>query len=525
MPKVLISDPIAQEGIDLLSQHAEVDVRPGLSKDELKRILPEYDALIVRSETKVTADVIAADSRLQVIGRAGVGVDNIDLEAATQQGIAVVNAPTGNTIAAVEHTMALMLAMARHVPQANASLRGGEWKRSAFVGVEVRNKTLGIVGLGRVGAEVARRAASFNMQLLGYDPFVSPDHARNLGVELTSLDELFQRSDFITVHTPLTDSTRGLIGLREMEMMKPGVRLINVGRGGLIDEEALLKALEDGHVAGAALDVFAQEPPGESSLVQHPNVIATPHLGASTAEAQQEVAREVVQEVLSILEGRPAKSTVNMPFLPPDVHQVVAPYLETATILGKLATQLAEGQFLSLNIRYSGELANYDTAMLKSAALVGLLSGVTEERLNLVNAGVIAAQRGLHILEEKDTTPGDYPSMIALEVRTQAGPVALAGTRIQDETHIVRANEYTMEVVPSSPYLLFIDHQDRPGMIGVLGTLTGQHDINIAFMAVGRQAPRGRAMMVVGLDDPVPEAVMQEIRAIPYIGSARLAKL
>ena len=525
MPKVLISDPIAQEGIDLLIQHAQVDVRPGLSKEELKRILPEYDALIVRSETKVTADVIAADSRLQVIGRAGVGVDNIDLEAATQRGIAVVNAPTGNTIAAVEHTMALMLALARHVPQANASLRGGEWKRSAFVGVEVRNKTLGIVGLGRVGAEVARRAASFNMQLLGYDPFVSPDYARNLGVELTSLDELFQQSDFITVHTPLTDSTRGLIGQREMEMMKPGVRLINVGRGGLIDEEALLQALEDGHVAGAALDVFVQEPPGESLLVQHPNVIATPHLGASTAEAQQEVAREVVQEVLSILEGRPAKSTVNMPFLPPDVHQVVAPYLETATILGKLATQLAEGQFLSLNIRYSGELANYDTAMLKSAALVGLLSGVTEERLNLVNAGVIAAQRGLHILEEKDTTPGDYPSMISLEVRTQEGSVALAGTRIQDETHIVRANEYTMEVVPSSLYLLFIDHQDRPGMIGVLGTLTGQHDINIAFMAVGRQAPRGRAMMVVGLDDPVPEAVMQEIRAIPYIGSARLAKL
>ena len=524
-PRVLISDTIAQEGVDLLSRHAQVDVRPGMTIGELKDAVADYDGLIVRSETKVTAEVIRAGTRLQVIGRAGVGVDNIDLEAATLQGIAVVNAPTGNTIAAAEHTRALMLAMARYVSQANATMRAGEWNRSAFVGVEMRGKTLGIIGLGRVGTEVARRAAGFSMDLLGHDPFVSTDYAGHLGVELVSLHELLRRSDFLTVHTPITDSTKGLIGAEELGIAKHGIRLINVARGGLVNEQALLEALESGQVAGAALDVFDEEPPGESPLVQHPNVIATPHLGASTEEAQQEVAREVVMEVIAVLEGRPAKSTVNLPFLPQDVQEVVAPYLETATALGKIATQLARGQFVSLSIRYSGELANHSTTMLKAAALVGVLGAVSEERLNLVNAGVIAAQRGLRILEELDTSAGDYPSMITIEVRTQEGTVSLAGTRIQDETHIVRANDYSLDVVPSSPYLLFIEHQDRPGMIGALGTLTGRHDINIAFMAVGRQAPRGHAIMVVGLDDPVPDAVMDEICAIPHIDSARLARL
>ena len=525
MARVLIADPIAQEGIDLLNEHVQVDLRPGLGRDELKGILPDYDALIVRSETKVTADVVEAGTRLQVIGRAGVGVDNIDMEAATRRGIAVVNAPTGNTIAAAEHTMALMLALARHIPQANATLRNGTWKRKDFVGVEVRNKTLGIVGLGRVGSEVARRAASFNMRLLGHDPFVSLEYAQHLGIDLTSLEELLQQSDFITIHTPLTDSTKGVIGSRELAMVKPGIRLINAARGGLIDEEALVKALGEGRVAGVALDVFAQEPPGESALVQHPNVIATPHLGASTEEAQLEVAREVVQEVLSILDGRPARFTVNLPFLPSDVQDAVAPYLETATVLGKLVTQLAEGQFLSLKIRYSGELASYHTSTLRAAALAGVLSPVSEERVTLINAGVIAAQRGLRILEEKDTTPGAFPSIITLEIRTQQGSISLGGTRFQNETHILRANDYSLDVVPASSYLLFVDHQDRPGMIGALGTLTGNHDINIAFMAVGRQAPRGQAMMVVGLDDPVPDPVMAEIRAIPHITSAKLVKL
>ncbi|MBI4338679.1 MAG: phosphoglycerate dehydrogenase [Chloroflexi bacterium] len=530
MPKVLIADRIAQEGVDALKGRAQVDVKLGLSKEELKAALRDYDALIVRSETQVTTDVIEAGEKLVVIGRAGVGVDNINLEAATRRGIAVVNAPTGNTLAAAEHSMALMLALARHIPQASASLRESKWNRSAFVGVELRGKTLGIVGLGRVGSEVARRAASFSMHLLGYDPFVSPDYARNLGVELVSLEDLYKRSDLITVHTPMTDATRGLIGPRELAMMKKGVRLINVARGGIIEEKALLDDLNsrDGKVAGAAVDVFSEEPPRDPmlwELVKHPKVIATPHLGASTAEAQVEVAREVVNEVLLVLDGKPARSTVNLPYMPPDVHKVVAPYLETTTLLGKLAKQLAEGQYLSISLKYAGELANYHTSALRSAALIGVLSGVTDERLNLINAGVAADQRGLRITEEKETTPGDYPSLVTVEVHTQEGSVSLSGGRIQNETHILRVTDYWIDLVPSSPYLLFIDHQDRPGMIGALGSVTGANDINIAFMAVGRLSPRGKAMMVVGLDDPVPPDVLQKIRAIPYIGNARVAKV
>lgn len=525
MPKVLIADPIAQEGVDLLNKYVEVDIRPGLSKDELKNIIGEYDGLVVRSETKVTSDVIECGMKLQVIGRAGVGVDNIDLEAATHHGVAVVNAPTGNTLAAAELTMALMLALSRHIPQANATLREGAWKRSAFVGVELRNKTLGIMGLGRVGSEVAKRAASFDMVILGHDPFVSAEFARNAGVELTSIEDLLRRSDFITIHTPLTNATKGLIGQPEMKIMKPEARLINASRGGVVDEDALLEALNDGMIAGAALDVFSNEPPEGSLLVTHPKVIATPHLGASTTEAQQEVAMEVAQEVLNILDGNPAKSTVNMPFVPPDVHQVVAPYMETATTLGKLATQLLDGQFISITIHYSGELANYDTSMLKAATLVGLLSGVTEERVNLVNAGVISAQRDLRIIEQKDPTHSDYPSLITLAIRTDKSSISISGTRIQGETHIVRAKDYTLDVVPSSSYLLFIENEDQPGTIGDLGTVTGKHDINIAFMAVGRQAPRAKAMMVVGLDEHMPKSVIDEVCAIKHIIDARLAKL
>ena len=525
MPRVLISDPIAQEGIDLLRSAAEVEVHTKLPPAELIKMLPEYDGLVVRSETKVTAEAVEAGIRLQVIGRAGVGVDNIDLEAATRRGIAVVNAPTGNTIAAAEHAIALMLSLARHIPQASASLSRGEWRRGDFMGVEVRNKALGIVGLGRVGSEVAKRAAGFEMRLLAYDPFVAPEYARHLGVELVPMAKLLKESDFITLHTPLAEGTKHLIGKAELAKMKSGVRLINAARGGLIDEAALLKALEEGSVAGAALDVLAQEPPGDTPLVVHPRVIVTPHLGGSTAEAQSEVAREVAEQVLDVLANRPARFTVNMPFMPPEVHAVVAPYLETASIIGKVAVQLSEGQFTSLSLRYQGEIANYDTSILKAAVLVGLLGQVTEERLNLVNAGVIADQRGLKSDEERDPTPGEYTSLITLELHTTEGTTTIGGTLLRQDTHIVRVNESWLDVVPSVPYLLFIEHQDRPGMIGALGTITGSHDINIGFMEVGRQAPRGKAVMVVGLDDPVPEEVLEEIRAVLHIDSAKLVNM
>ena len=525
MARILISDPIAPEGVELLKSQAEVDVRKGLETQELVGILPDYEALIVRSETKVTADVIKAGERLQVIGRAGVGVDNIDLDAATGRGIAVVNAPMGNTVAAAEHTLAMMFALARNIPQAHQSLKQGKWERSSFMGVQLRNRTLGIIGLGRVGSEVARRVQSFAMRVIVHDPFVSPDYARILGVELAPLERLLAESDFITLHAPLTDGTYRLIGERELGMMKRGARLINVARGELIDEDALLKALETGRLAGAALDVFTEEPPGETPLLKHPKVVITPHLGASTEEAQREVAVEVAEQVMAVLRGEPARNTVNAPFLPSEVHAVVAPYVPVAMLLGSLLTHLAEGQFVGIDIGYQGEIAQHDSAILKSAVLVGALRPVSSERVNLINAPLLAQQRGLTVTERKSVEAQEYGNLISVTLSTTKGGVTLAGTSMRNEVHVVRVNDHWLDVVPSVPYLLFVEQQDKPGSIGAVGTIAGQNDINISFMVVGRESPRGKAMMVLGLDDPVPSPVLEEIRALDQIDKARLVKL
>lgn len=525
MPRVLVSDPIAQEGVDLLTPQLEVDVKHGLKPAELLEVIGDYEGLMVRSETKVTAEVVKAAKSLKVIARAGIGVDNIDLAAATGAGIAVVNAPLGNTVAAAEHTMALMLAMARNIPQAYQSLKQGEWRRSAFMGIEVRNKVLGVVGLGRVGSEVAKRAQSFGMRLVAFDPFVAPDYARRLGADLLSLDDLLAQADFITLHTPLTANTSKLIGQRELALMKPGARLINVARGELIDEEALLEALESDRLAGVALDVFVSEPPSDFSLIEHPKVLATPHLGASTQEAQREVAIEAAEQVLAVLEGRPARNTVNAPVLAPEVHEILAPYIPVATLLGKLMTHLAQGQFVGVTILYEGEIAGYDTAILKAAVLEGLLSPVSSEQVNLINAPLLAQQRGLSITEQKNTDAPEYASLITGTLETTGDSITLAGTALRNEPHIVKVNGYWLDVVPTVPYLLFIDNPDQPGSIGAVGTLAGRHNINISFMEVGRLSPRGRAMMVIGLDDPVPPEVLAEINALPQIHDARLVKL
>ena len=525
MARILISDPIAPEGVELLKAQAEVDVKGGLKPQELAEILGDYEALIVRSKTKVTPEIIRAGSRLQVIARAGIGVDNIDVDTATSQGIAVVNAPAGNTIAAAEHTLALILALARNLPQAHQALKDGQWKRSSFVGVEVRNKTLGIIGLGRVGSEVARRAQSFAMRLIAFDPFVSPDYARILGIELVPLAELLAQSDFVTIHTPLIENTVGLIGKEQLAMMKPSSRIINVARGELIDEDALLEALEAGKLAGAALDVFSQEPPGESPLVKHPKVVVTPHLGASTQEAQREVAIETAEQVMAVLRGEPARNTVNAPFLSHEVHAIVTPYLPVATQIGQLLTHLAEGQFVGVNISYQGEITQHDTAMLKSAVLAGLLAPVSGQRVNLINAPLMAHQRGLKVTEETSVAAPEYGSLITATLDTTAGSTTLAGISMRDEVHIVRVNEYWLDIVPSVPYLLFVEQQDHPGSIGAVGTIAGKNDINISFMQVGRLSPRGRAMMILGLDDPIPPPVLEEIRALHQIDTARLVRL
>ena len=525
MPRVLVSDPIAAEGIELLNTRTDVKVKTGLQPAELEATVKEYDALVVRSETKVTPRVIKAGQNLKVIARAGIGVDNIDLPAATSAGIAVVNAPIGNTVAAAEHSLALMLALARNIPDAHHSLKQGQWRRSAFMGIEVRNKYLGVVGLGRVGSEVARRAQSFGMHLLAYDPFVGADYARRLGAELLPLDELLARADFITLHTPLTPNTANLIGARQLALMKPTARLINVARGELIDEDALLETLEAGQLAGAALDVFVQEPPKNRALVEHPKVLATPHLGASTQEAQREVAIEAAEQVLAVLEGRPARNTVNAPFMPPEAHELLTPFIPVATLVGKLLTHLAQDQFVSVNITYEGEIALHDTIMLKSAVLAGTLTPVSSEQVNLINAPVLAQQRGLKVTEHKSSEAPEYASLITVTLATSSGQFTLAGTSLRNEPHIVKVNDYWLDLPPSAPYMLFVDNRDQPGSVGAVGTIAGRHNINISFMEVGRLSLRGHAMMVLGLDDPMPNAVLEEIRALPHIQDARLVQL
>ena len=525
MARVLISDPIAAEGVELLNSRTDVKVKTGLKPEELIDAIGNYDALVVRSETKVTPAVIEAGENLKVIGRAGIGVDNIDLTAATNAGIAVVNAPIGNTVAAAEHSLALMLALARNIPQAYQSLKQGEWRRSAFMGIEVRNKYLGVVGLGRVGSEVARRAASFGMHLLAYDPFVGADYARRLGAELLPLDELLARADFVTLHTPLTPNTANLIGARELALMKPDARLINVARGELIDEAALLEALEGERLAGAALDVFVQEPPQNEVLVAHPRVMATPHLGASTQEAQREVAIEAAEQVLAVLEGRPARNTVNAPSMAAEAHELLSPFIPVGMLLGKLLTHLAENQFVGVNISYEGEIAQHDTIMLKSAVLAGVLTPVTSEQVNLINAPVLAQQRGLRVTEHKYSEAPEYTSLLTVTLTTSSGEFTLAGTSLRNGPHIVKVNDYWVDLAPTSPYMLFVDNRDQPGSIGAVGTIAGRHNINISFMEVGRLSLRGQAMMVLGLDDPAPAHVMEEIRALPHISDARLVEL
>jgi len=523
--KVLIADPVSEKGIDILHQHAQVDVKTGLKTEELISIIGDYEALMVRSQTKVTAEVIAAGKKLQIIGRAGVGVDNVDIEEATRRGIVVVNAPTGNTISAAEHTIALLLALARHIPQANASLKSGAWKRSEFMGTEVRNKTLGILGLGNVGSEVARRARGLEMKLIAHDPFISEENARNLQVELVPMKQLFKEADFITLHTPLTSKTKGMIGEKELALVKPTVRIINCARGALIDEEALAKAVKEGRVAGAAIDVFPTEPTTESVLFESDNIIVTPHLGASTTEAQVMAARDVAEQIVDVFKGHPAKYAVNAPFIPAEMLSVLAPFINVATTVGRLVSQLVEGQVSAIQIKYNGEIASYDTKAIKAAALGGLLEQVSEERVNLVNADIVAKRRGLAVVEQEEAESENYASLITIEATTSAGVTTVAGTVMRGEVHIVRIDNYWIDIVPTGGYFLFCDHLDRPGLIGAAGRITGEADINISFMHLSRLKPRGQALMILALDEDLAEKQRQQILALPDVYSAKVVKL
>lgn len=523
--KVLVADPVGDEGIDILRAVAEVDIKPDLEPEELISIIGDYDALVVRSQTQVTARVIEAGEKLQIIARAGVGVDNIDIDEATRRGIVVVNTPTGNTTAAAEHTIALMFALARHIAQANTLLKSGKWQRNKFMGVELRNKVLGIIGLGNVGSEVARRARGLEMKLIAYDPFVSEDYARNFQVELTNLNRLLKEADFITIHVPLTTSTRQLIGPKELALVKPTVRIINTARGGLINEEALVKAVREGRVAGAAVDVFSEEPCTSSILFEEDNIVVTPHLGASTAEAQAMVAEDVAEQIISVFNGHPARYAVNAPFISVENVTELAPFIKTAVTAGKLVAQLVDGQMNSIRIKYEGDISSYDTNILKAAVLRGLLEEISEERVNLVNANIVAARRGLTVVEQKDARCDNYASLITVEVTTGKDGVIVATTVIRGESHIVRVNEYWIDIYPAEGYFLFCDHLDRPGLLGEVGMITGDANIDISSMHVGRLKPRGEALMILALDEPMSPEQQQQLLSIDDIYTAKAVKL
>ena len=504
--KVLVVEPLAAGGLQLLQAEHEVDVCLDLPRDELLARLPFYEALIVRSQVKVDAQALAAAGRLIVVGRAGVGVDNIDLEAATRAGVTVVNAPTANTIAAAEQTLGLMYALARRIPAADASIRRGEWQRGAFLGQELRGKTLGIVGLGKIGLEVADRARAMEMDILGHDPFVTDEAAAQRGVRLAPLAELLAQADVLTLHVPLTHATRGLIGADELACMKPTALLVNAARGGLVDEAALADALRAGRIGGAAIDVFEHEPPHDSPLLAAPNTVLTPHLGASTEEAQAKVAEEVVQQVLDVLAGRAARHAVNAPLMTAETAHALAPYLPLARTLGQFYAQFAPS-LADMTLELAGEIAEYDSAPLSAALLAGLLDSATDERVTMVNAPHLARQRGLHLAERRTVESERYPALLTL-----AGSSAVAGTVAGGEPRLVRLADYWVDM-PVGRWMLVTRHQDRPGTMGRIGLILGEADVNISAMHLGRSGPRADALMILALDEPVPEAVADRIRS------------
>ena len=514
-----MADPVAEDGIALLRAGAEVEVATKLSEDELVARVADVDALVVRSETKVTARVLEAAPRLQVVGRAGVGVDNIDVEAATRRGVYVVNAPTGNIVAVAELTIALLLALLRNVPAADAHVRAGGWKRGQFAGREARGKTLGLIGLGRIGSEVARRAAALEMRLLAHDPYATEAKARSLGVTLVGLDELLTEADVVTLHAPLLPETRGLLGREAIARMKRGAYVVNAARGELVDEAALAAALADGRLGGAALDVYAQEPPAGSPLLAAPRTVLTPHIAGSTAEAQVNVAVDVARQVLDVLAGRPAASAVNAP-RPPSDEAGGARWLLLAERLGSLSAQLIAERPAAIEITYRGDALALEPDALRAAVVKGALETWSDERINLVNALAVARSRGLTVAERRDTAATRYPAL--LEVRL--GGTAVGGALVAGDPRILFIDGFWVDV-PVAGHLLLTRHQDKPGLVGRVGTLLGESDVNISSMQVGRLHPRGDALMILTLDDPVPAAMRDRIAAYPDINEVRVARL
>lgn len=516
MFKVLISDNVSQECVEILRAAEGIDVtfNTKLTPEELAGVIGEYDALIVRSATKVRGAVLDAAAKLKVIGRAGAGVDNIDVPKATEKGAVVMNTPGGNTVSTAEHAFSLMLSLARNIPQADRSVKGGEWNPKKFMGVELRGKTLGVVGLGNIGREVAVRGVAFKMRVLGYDPFISQEMADRLGIRLATLDEIWAESDFITFHTPLTDGTRHLINAKTLASCKDGVRIINAARGGIVDEKAVLAALESGKVAGIALDVYESEPPQGNPLVAHERVISTPHLGASTAEAQDIVAVMIAEQVRDFLLKGEVRNAVNIPPMAPEVYEQIMPFANLGKSMGALLGQIGEGQLQRIDITYYGEVRNLNCWIVTSSVLEGILSHGYSEGVNIINAQSTAEKCGIKVNEVKSSTETDYRSGIGVAVTTSKGTTTVLGTLFgKNDIRIVRYQDYQVEFIPGGNYLV-CGNQDRPGIIGDIGTVLGRKGINIAHMNWARVAPGGEAIVVLRIDDTIGAEVIGEVKKI-----------
>ena len=521
MPKVLIADALSPRAAEIMvARGADVDFLPGIPAAELKERIAAYDGLAVRSATKVTKGLLAHAEKLRVIGRAGIGVDNIDVEAATQRGIVVMNTPYGNSITAAEHTIALLFALCRQIPAADRSTQAGKWEKARFMGVELSGKTLGVIGCGNVGAAVAERARGLHMKVIAYDPFLSGECARDLGVEKMTLEVLFARADFITLHTPLSEATRNLIDRHALAMMKPGVRLINCARGGLVVEEDLAAALDSGHVAGAAIDVFAEEPATESPLFGRDNVVATPHLGASTSEAQENVALQIAEQMVDFLLTGAVSNAVNMPSLTAEEAQRLSPYMRLAEQLGSFAGQLTETGIKSVAVEYEGAIAEFNVKPLTAIALTGLLAPQLTA-VNMVNAPVICRERDIRVSETRRAEPVDYQTLIRVVVETERRRREVAGTLFGgDKPRLVSVEGIPLEA-ELGRNVLFVRNYDKPGFIGALGNALGAAKVNIATFHLGRTAPGGEAIALVEVDQGLTPTILDTVRALPNVIQAK----
>jgi D-3-phosphoglycerate dehydrogenase len=524
--KVLVAEKIADTGIEQLKKEFEVDERTGLSPEELKEAIGEYDAIIVRSATQLNAETIERARNLKIIGRAGIGLDNVDVEAATRKGIIVANAPQSNIISAAEHTLALLLSVCRNIPQAYNSLKSGKWERSKFEGVELYGKTLGILGLGKIGTLVAQRAHSFDMEIVAYDPYISKERASQLNIRMVeTLEDLLKEADFITIHLPKTGETKGMIGAKEIAKMKKGVRVVNAARGGLIDEKALAEAIKSGQVAGAGIDVFEKEPCTDSPLFEFETVVATPHLGASTTEAQDKAGFTIAEQVAAALKGDFVSNAVNIAAT--GVEDAIKPFLPLAEKIGRLLTYLVEERVGDLEVEYAGQISQYDTAILTVAVLKGLFEAVVHEPVTYVNAPVLAKERGIEVRETKTSVSRDYINVITVRTGDSRGKKVSAGGTLlgkKNQERFVSIYDFDIDMVPSK-YMAFFRYEDRPGMIGKVGTILGNNKINVANMQVGRRVLHGEALMGINVDEPILQEVIDEIKNQAGIAEAKFMVL